>query len=157
MAGQLDRILDPYQITPLFVCFPLLDAPVPAPLASAHCQLAVCVTVWRNLPSVASTGPILRQSEIVTFVTMASRHDGRRCCLIKTRTNNRKCDRKRLLDVIYTGVGVGGGVSPSPASALSISDTFVWTPPFPRRSSSGTLAPRPSSSAPQTACTRCRT
>jgi hypothetical protein len=101
-----------------------MPRPAPAPLASTHCGLAVCVAVWRNLPSVASTGPIFRQSKIVTFVTMASWHNGHRCCLIKTRRNNRKCNRKQLLDVIYTGVGVGGGVPPLSASASSISAIF---------------------------------
>jgi hypothetical protein len=94
MAGRLDRILDPYQITLLFICFPSLDAPTPTPLASAHCRLVVCVAVWRNLPSVASTGPIFRQSKIVTFVTTASQHDGRQRCSIKMRRKDRKCDRK---------------------------------------------------------------
>jgi hypothetical protein len=105
--------LDPYPTTPLFVPFPSSDAPTPAPLASTQCRLAVCVAVWRNSLSVASTGPIFRQSEIVTFLTAASWHDGRRRCSIKTCRNDRKCDRKRLLDVIYTRVGVGGRVSPS--------------------------------------------
>ena len=54
MAGMLDRILDPYQITPSFVCSPLLDAAALAPLSSTHCQLAVSVAVWRDSPSVAS-------------------------------------------------------------------------------------------------------
>ncbi len=130
MAGRLDRILDPYQITPLFIWLPSSDAPTPAPLASAHCWLAVCVTVWRNLPSVASTGPIFRRSKIVTFVTTASRHDGRRRCSIKTRRNNRKCNRKRLFDVIYTGVGVDGGVSLLPASASLISAIFCLNTSF---------------------------
>jgi hypothetical protein len=65
MAGWLDRLLGPYQITLLFVCFPLLDAPAPAPLASTHCRLAVCVAVWRNSPSVASTGPIFREAKLL--------------------------------------------------------------------------------------------
>ncbi len=130
MAGQLDRILDPYQITPLFVCFPSLVAPGPAPLASAHYRLAVYVAVWRNLPSVASTGPIFRQRKIFTFVTTASRHDGRQRCSIKTHRNYRKCDRKQLLDVIYMGVGVGGRVSPLPASASLISAIFCLNTSF---------------------------
>jgi hypothetical protein len=64
--------LDTYRNTPSFVCFPSLDATAPAPLASTHCRLAVHDAVWRNSPSVASTGPIFRRSEIVTFVTTAS-------------------------------------------------------------------------------------
>jgi len=89
MAGMLDRLLDPYQISPLFICFPLLEAPTLAPLASTHPRLAVCVAVWRNLPSVASIGPIFRQSKIVTFVTTATWRSGRQLCLIKMRRNNR--------------------------------------------------------------------
>ena len=85
MAGRMDRILDPDQITPSFICFSSLDvpAPTPAPLASTHCRLAVRDAVWCNSPSVASTGPIFRQSEIVTFVTSVSQHDGRRRWPIK--------------------------------------------------------------------------
>ena len=60
MTGRLDRILDPYQITPSFVCFPSLDAPAPAPSASTRCRLAVRDTDWCNFPSVASTSPIFR-------------------------------------------------------------------------------------------------
>ena len=124
MAGRLDRLLDPYQITPSFVCFPSLDATAPAPLASTHCRLAVRDAVWRNSPSVAITGPIFRRSEIVTFVTTASRRDGRWRCAIKMCRNDRICNRIQLLAVIYTGVGVGGGVSPSSASASSYSAIF---------------------------------
>jgi hypothetical protein len=50
--------MDPYQITPSFVCFPSLDAHAPAPLASTHCRLVVHDAVWCNSPSLASTGPI---------------------------------------------------------------------------------------------------
>ncbi len=71
MAERLDRILDPYQITPLLVCFLSLDAPAPAPLASTHCRLAVRVAVWRNSPSVTSIGLISGSHKIVTFVTKA--------------------------------------------------------------------------------------
>ncbi len=112
--------MDPYPTAPLFIPFPSSDAPDLAPLASTHCRLVVCVAVWCNAPSVASTGPIFRQNKTVTFVATASWHDGRWRCLIKMRRNDKKCNRKQLLDVIYTGVGVGGGVSPSPASALLI-------------------------------------
>jgi hypothetical protein len=61
MADQLDKILDPYPIAPLFVHFPTLNAPAPAPLASTHCQQRAHVSVWRNSPSVASTGPIKKK------------------------------------------------------------------------------------------------
>jgi hypothetical protein len=128
--------LDPYPTAPLFVPYPSSDAPAPAPLASTHCRLVVRVAVWRNLPSVASTGPIFRQSKIVTFVATASWCNGRRRCLIEMRRNVRKCNRKQLLDVIYTGVGVGGGVSPSPASASLIFGPNC-TPPCSRRGIGG--------------------
>jgi len=71
-------ILDTYQNTPWFVRFPSLDATAPAPLTSTHCQLAVLVAVWRNLHSVASTGPIFIGSENETFVTTASRRNSHR-------------------------------------------------------------------------------
>jgi hypothetical protein len=71
-------ILDTYQNTPSFVRFPSLDATAPTPLASTHCQLAVLVVVWRNSPSVASTGPIFIRSGNETFVTTASRRDSHR-------------------------------------------------------------------------------
>ena len=71
-------ILDTYQNTVLFVRFPSLDATASTPLASTHCQLAVLDTVWRNLPSVASTGLIFIRSENEAFVTTASRRDSHR-------------------------------------------------------------------------------
>ena len=116
--------MDPYRITPSFNCFLSMDDPAPTPLASTHCRLAVRDAVWRNSPSVASTGPIFRRSEIVTFVTTASRCNGRWRCSIKLCRNDRICNRIQLLAVIYTGVGVGGGVSPSLASASSYSAIF---------------------------------
>ena len=70
--------MDTYQNTPSFVHFPSLDATAPTPLASRHCQLVVLVAVWRNSPSVASTGPIFIQSENETFVTAVSRRDSHR-------------------------------------------------------------------------------
>ncbi len=94
MAGHLDRLLDPYQITPSFVCFPSLDAPAPASLASAHSQQRAYVLVWCNSPSVASTDPIFKRQEIETFVISMSWHDGRWHCSIKTGRNDKKCDRK---------------------------------------------------------------
>ncbi len=128
--------MDPYPTAPLLVPFPSSDAPAPAPFASTHCRLAVCVAVWCNSPSVASTSPIFRRSKIVTFVATASWHNGRRRFSIKMRKNDRKCDRKQLLDVIYTGVGIGGGVSPLPASALLIFG-LDRAPPCSRRGISG--------------------
>ena len=116
--------MDTYRNTPSFICFPSLDATAPAPLASTHCRLVVRDAVWHNSPSVASTSPIFRRSEIVTFVTTASRRDGHRCCSIKMCRNDRICNRIQLLSVIYMGVGVGGRVSPSSASALSYSSIF---------------------------------
>ena len=125
-------MLDTYQNTPSFVRFPSLDATAPAPLASTHCRLAVRDAVWRNSPSVASTGPIFRRSENETVVTTASQRDGRRHCSIKMRRIDRLCDRKQkqLLAVIYMGVGVEGGVSPSSASASSYSAIFCLNTSF---------------------------
>ncbi len=124
MAGQMDRLLDPYPIVPSFVCFLLLEAPALAPLPSTHYWKRVYVLVWCDSLSVASTGHIFEQCKIETFVMSMTRRDGHRCCSIKMHKNDRKCDRKQLLDVIYTGVGVGGGVSPLPVSASSISAIF---------------------------------
>ena len=130
MAEQLGRVLDTYRNTPSFVRFPSLDATAPAPLASTHCRLAVRDAVCRNWPSVASTGPIFRRSEIVTFVTTVSRRNGHRRCSIKMHRNDRICNKKQLLAVIYTGVGVGGGVSPSAASVSSYSAIFCLKTSF---------------------------
>jgi hypothetical protein len=82
------RVLDPHPSALLFVCFPSSDATAPAPLASTHCRIAVRDAVRRNSPSVACTGPIFRRSEIVTFVTTASRRNGRRRCSIKMHRND---------------------------------------------------------------------
>jgi hypothetical protein len=83
MAGRLDRLLDPYQITPLFIYFPSLDTPALAPLPLTHYWDRVYVSVWHNSPSVASTGPIFEQRKIESFVTSTSRRDGFRRYLIK--------------------------------------------------------------------------
>jgi hypothetical protein len=109
-AERLGRLLDPYPTAPLFVPFPSSDTPALAPLASTHCLGLRCVLRFGAICPLwqAPVSPIFRQSEIVTFITTVSWHDGRQRCSIKTHRNNRKCDRKQLLDVIYTGVGVGG-------------------------------------------------
>ena len=99
--------MDTYQNTPSFICFPSLDATAPAPLASTHCRLAVRDAVWHNWPSVASTGPLFRRSKIVTFVTMASRSNGRWHCAIKMCRNDRICNRIQLLAVSYLCGGRG--------------------------------------------------
>ena len=70
--------MDTYQNSPSFVRFPSLDATTTTPLASTHCQLAMLVAVWRNSPSVASTGRIFIQSENETFGTTTSRRDSHR-------------------------------------------------------------------------------
>ena len=126
--------MDPRPIAPSFVHLPSMNAPAPAPLASTHCLQRAYVSVWCDSPSVASTGPIFERDEIETFEKFTSRRDGCMHRSIKTRRNDRKCDLRLLLDVIYTGVGVGGGDSSSPpASALSISAlsppyaSFSWT------------------------------
>jgi hypothetical protein len=117
--------LDPRPIAPSFVHFPSMNAPAPTPLASTHCRQRAYVSVWRDSLSVASTGPIFERDEIETFEKSTSRRDGCMHRSIKTRRNDRKCDLRLLLDVIYTGVGVGGGDSSSPpASASSISAIF---------------------------------
>ena len=67
MADQLDRILDPRAIAPWFDRFLSMNAPPPAPLASTHGRQRAHVLVWRNLPSVASTGTIFELDEIETF------------------------------------------------------------------------------------------
>ncbi len=66
---------------------------------SVHLGLAQICPLWQALV------PFLNDAKFETFVTLMSWHDGRRHCLIKMRRNDRKCDRKRLLDVIYMGVG----------------------------------------------------
>ncbi len=68
MADRLDGKLDPRAITPpSFDCFPSMNAPAPTPLASTHCRQRAHVSVWRNSPSVASTGTIFELDEIETF------------------------------------------------------------------------------------------
>ena len=67
MDDRLDRILDPYPIAPSFDHFPSLNAPTPAPLALIHRRQQVNVSVWSNLPSVASTSPIFERDKIETF------------------------------------------------------------------------------------------
>jgi hypothetical protein len=90
-AERLGRLLDPYPTAPLFVPFPSSNAPAPAPLASTHCRLPVCVEVWRNSPSVTSIRLISGGHKIVTFVTKAFGRDRR---LKNNRTRTRKIDEK---------------------------------------------------------------
>jgi hypothetical protein len=89
-AEGVGRLFDPYPTAPSFVPFPLSDAPAPAPLASTHCRLAVCVAVWRNSPSVTSIGLISGGHKIVTFVTKAFGRDRR----LNNRTRPRRIDGK---------------------------------------------------------------
>ncbi len=102
-AERLGMLLDPYPIAPSFVHFSSLDALAPAPLALTHHRQRVYISVWRDSPSVASTGPIFKRREIETFVTSSSWRDGRRRCSIETRSNDGRSKLKRLLDVSYTG------------------------------------------------------
>ena len=147
MADRLGRILDPYPIAPSFDHFPSLNAPAPAPLASTHCRQRANVSVWSNLPSVASTGTIFELDEIETFQESTPRRDRRRRCSIKTRRNDRICDLRLLIDISYTGVGVGGGDSSStPASASSISAITLSPCVVHRPLSSLVVAPPPLSS-----------
>ncbi len=44
--------------------------------------------------------------------------------------NDTKSNLKHLLDVSYNGVGLGGGVSPLPATTSLISAIFRWTVSF---------------------------
>jgi hypothetical protein len=67
MADRLDGKLDPRAIAPSFDRFPSMNAPAPTPLDSTHCRQQAHVSVWRNLPSVASTGTIFELDEIETF------------------------------------------------------------------------------------------
>jgi hypothetical protein len=67
MAGRLGRLLDPHPTKLLFIHFPLLDAPAPAPFASTHCWLGAYVSVWCNFPTVASTCPIFKCHKIESF------------------------------------------------------------------------------------------
>ena len=145
MADRLGRILDPYPIAPSFDHFPSLNAPAPAPLASTHCRQRANVSVWSNLPSVASTGTIFELDEIETFRESTPRRDRRWRCSIKTRRNDRICDLRLLIDISYTGVGVGGGDSSStPASASSISAITLSPCVVHRPLSSLVVAPPPS-------------
>ncbi len=89
-AERLGRLLDPYPTAPSFAPFPSSDAPSPAPLASTHCRLAVCVAVWRNSPFVTSIGLISGGHKIVTFVTKAFGRDRR----LNNRTRTRRIDEK---------------------------------------------------------------
>jgi hypothetical protein len=50
-----------YPIAPAITRSPSLDALVPAPAASTHYRRATCVAFWSELPSVTSTGSILKQ------------------------------------------------------------------------------------------------
>ncbi len=104
MADRLGRLLDPYLTAPPFVCFPLSDAPAPAPLPSTHHRQQVYLLVWCNLPSVASTGPIFKRRKIINFVMLLSGRDWRPHKSLKTSSNDTKSKMKRLLDLIYTGV-----------------------------------------------------
>ncbi len=67
-------------------CLPASNCwtPMPTPVPLAHCRLAVCDTVWSNLPSVASIGPISELCKIVTFLTTA--FGCNQCLNIQTRT-----------------------------------------------------------------------
>jgi hypothetical protein len=67
MADRLDGNLDPRAIAPSFDRFPSMNASAPVPLASTHCRQRAHVSVWRNWPSVASTGTIFELDEIETF------------------------------------------------------------------------------------------
>ncbi len=89
-AERLGRLFDPYPTAPSFVLFPSSDTPAPAPLASTHCRLAVCVAVWRNLPSVMSIRLISGGHKIVTFVTKAFGRDQR----LNNRARTRRIDEK---------------------------------------------------------------
>ena len=89
MADRLDRILDPRPIAPLFVHFPLSNAPAPPPLALTHCRQRAQVSVWSNLPYVASTGTIFERDKIETFENSTSRRNGRRHRSMKTHRDDR--------------------------------------------------------------------
>jgi hypothetical protein len=67
MADRLGGKLDPHPIAPSFDRFPSMNAPALAPLVSTHHRQRVHVSVWRNSPSVASTGTIFERAKIETF------------------------------------------------------------------------------------------
>ena len=67
MAERLSGKLDPHPIAPSFDHFPSMNAPAPAPLVLTHHRQRAHVSVWRNSPSVASTGTIFEQAKIETF------------------------------------------------------------------------------------------
>ncbi len=121
IADQLGRLLDPYPIALLFVCFLSLDTPPLAPLPPTHHRQQLHVLVWCDSPSVASTGPIFKCREIVNFVTSMFSCNQRPHKLIKTHRNDTKNNMKQLLDLIYTGVSLGGMDSLLPVPALLIS------------------------------------
>ena len=75
MADRLGGKLDPHPITPSFNHFPSMNAPAPAPLVSTHHWQRAHVLVWRNSPSVASTGTIFEQAKIETFQKSYSSDD----------------------------------------------------------------------------------
>ena len=61
-----------YTIAPTIISFSLLDALTPAPAALTHYWLATRIVFWSEPPSVASTGSILKQLQIETFIASLS-------------------------------------------------------------------------------------
>ena len=59
-------------IAPTIISFSLLDALTPAPAALTHYWLATRIVFWSEPPSVASTGSILKQLQIETFIASLS-------------------------------------------------------------------------------------
>jgi hypothetical protein len=121
MADQVGRLLDPYQTTPLFVCLPSSDAPTLALLPLAHHRQRVHLLAWYDSPGEARTGPIFERSKIVNFVVSAYRHNQRLHRSIKIRSNDTQINMKRLLELIYMGVRLGGMFSLVPMAASLIS------------------------------------
>ncbi len=73
----------------------------------------------------AITGTIFELDKIETFQKLTPRHDEPLCISIKMHRNDVISDLILLLNVIYTGVGVGGGDSSlTPVSASLISTIF---------------------------------
>ncbi len=71
----------------------------PAPLASTHCRLGRYVSVWCDLPSVASTSPIFKCCEIETFVAAWGHCNWHMHKLIKADRIDRQSTMNQLLDV----------------------------------------------------------
>jgi hypothetical protein len=97
MADQVGRLLDPYQIAPLFVRLPSSNTPTLAPLPLTHHQQRLHHLAWYDSTGEAKTGPIFKCREIVNFAVSAYRRDRRPHRLIKIRSNDTDLGRQANL------------------------------------------------------------